>query len=66
MIAVLPQTGQRHLSASGPADEGQSQWVSGCFIGVSLSSGQQVIALEAHIHQEERIDMLELLRIVGP
>jgi len=33
MIAVLPQTGQRHLSANGAADEGQSQWASGCFIG---------------------------------
>ena len=32
MIAVLPQKGQRHRSANGPADEGQSQWVSGCFI----------------------------------
>jgi hypothetical protein len=37
MIAVLPQTGQRHRSANGAADEGQSQWASGCFI-VPVSS----------------------------
>ena len=36
MIAVLPQKGQRHRSANGPADEVQSQWVSGCFIGAYL------------------------------
>jgi len=36
MIAVLPQKGQRHRSANGPADEGQSHWVSGCFIGGSF------------------------------
>ena len=36
MIAVLPQSGQRHGSVNGPADEGQWQWVSGCFIGGTL------------------------------
>ena len=36
MIAVLPQKGQRHRSANGPADEEQSHWVSGCFIGGSF------------------------------
>ena len=33
MIALLPQTGQRHRSANGVADAGQWQWFSGCFIG---------------------------------
>jgi hypothetical protein len=36
MIALLPQKGQRHQSANGVADEEQSQWVSGCFIGGTL------------------------------
>ena len=45
IIALLPQTGQRHLSANGPADEGQSQWVSGCFIGGTLLEGQLLASL---------------------
>ncbi len=39
LIAVLPQSGQRHRSANGPADEVQSQLVSGCFIGAGLIAG---------------------------
>jgi hypothetical protein len=40
MIALLPQKGQRHRSANGVADEEQSQWVSGCFIGGTLLEDQ--------------------------
>ena len=36
MIAVLPQTGQHHRNANEVADAGQSQCVSGCFIGGTL------------------------------
>jgi len=39
MIAVLPQTGQRHRNAEGEAGAAQSQLVSGCFIVGTLLMG---------------------------
>jgi hypothetical protein len=33
MVAVMPQTGQRHRTANGEAAPAQSQDASGCFIG---------------------------------
>jgi hypothetical protein len=36
MIAVMPQTGQRHRDANAEAAAEQSQDVSGCFIGSLL------------------------------
>jgi hypothetical protein len=45
MIAVLPQTGQRHRNANGVTGAAQSQLVSGCFIGGTLSLWVQMAAV---------------------
>ena len=38
MIALLPQSGQRHLRANGLADEAQWHWLSGCFMANLLGT----------------------------
>jgi ATP-dependent DNA ligase len=58
MIALLPQSGQRHLRANGLADERQLHWLSGCFMASLLPATNQIITStvdDGALHGSEQI-----------
>jgi hypothetical protein len=60
MIAVLPQTGQRHRNVNGEAGAAQSQLESGCFIGATLLLGKAAANALAHLLSDTRLDYLTI------